>query len=64
MYELIGIINSIVFFFLHVHTRGEMRIRNSDLCFLKRGPQPTELPFGDHQLHSWNTLICQRLMRI
>jgi hypothetical protein len=26
------------FFFLHVHTRGMMMIRTSDICFIKSGP--------------------------
>jgi hypothetical protein len=34
----------IFFFFLHVHTREEEKIRTSDLRFLRRGPQPIKLP--------------------
>jgi len=31
------------FFFWHAYTRGEGKIRTSDLHFMRRGPQPIEL---------------------
>jgi hypothetical protein len=53
------------FFFWHVHTRGGRRIRTSDLYFMRRDPQPIELPLGDvrctklrlylvHKIDFWN----------
>jgi hypothetical protein len=38
------------FFFWQVHTRGGGEIQTSDLCFLRRGPQPIELPLEDHKI--------------
>jgi hypothetical protein len=35
------------FFFLYVHIRGGGGIRTSNLRFIKRSPQPIELPLGD-----------------
>jgi hypothetical protein len=39
------------FFFFNMFTRvGGGRIRTCDLCFIRRGSQPIELPLGDDLL--------------
>jgi hypothetical protein len=46
------------FYFLYVHTRGGGEIRTGDLRFMRRGPQPIELPFGDITFFALNVLFC------
>jgi hypothetical protein len=39
--------SSLFFIFLHVHTRRRGEIQTSDLRFMRRSPQPIELPIGN-----------------
>jgi len=45
-------------YFFYVHTRGGGEIRTGDLRFMRRGPQPIELPFGDITFFALNVLFC------